>query len=160
MQWKGVRILYLEVLKGPLHVISFARDSSNPVQPQGQAQVQPGAIVRKVVELLSALPSAPSTLFAEDVAASGVSEEVSATRDFRVLLQAQLAGVLLSVILQLSLLGDSNLKLQLHDAGAEQLLCKLALGKSTHYHPELDPLATLMQNSRPDVHNKMIELYK
>ena len=99
------------------------------------------------------------SLFAEDVAASGLSEEVSATRDFRMLLQAQLAGVLLSIIMQLSLLGDRNLKLQLHD-GAEQLLCKLALGKSTHYHPELDPLATLMQNSRPDVHNKMIELYQ
>jgi len=122
--------------------------------------VQLEDIVRKVVELLSGPTSAPSTLFAEDVAASGVSEEVSATRDFRILLQAQLAGLLLSIILQLSLLGDSSLKLQLHDAGAEQLLCKLALGKSNHCHPELDPRANLMQNSRPDVHNKMIELYK
>ena len=163
MQWKGVRFLYLELAKSPLHAINFGRNSSDPVQPvdsdpaqpdEGQTQVLPGAVVRKIVDMLSNPVDHPDELFADDVARS--SAEAFAVET---VMQAQLAGMLLSIVLTLSLSVDSNLKRQLHDAGAGQLLCKLALGKTAHSHPE-DAQAQLVKDSRPEVYGKIQELYK
>ncbi len=125
-----MRILYLGLLKAPLNVHNFARNSLNRTQhPNATAPVEPGAVITKVVQLLRRPVQDLTLTFLADTAAAfpNNSKDATSSEEARAVMRTQFAGVLLSIVLQLSLADDNDLKRQLHDAGAEQLLCKLAL---------------------------------
>ncbi len=154
--------MYLELLKGHLNVLSFARESVNPTQhPAAATATEPGSVIRRLVQLLARPVQDPNITFAEDIAAAYPDNPEEATStEARTVMQTQLVGILLSIILQLSLADDSDLRHQLHEAGAELLLCKMAIGKTDHIHPDLEPQAKVISDARPDIHTKMIQLYR
>ena len=148
------------LLSDPLNVLNFARDSKNPCAPAvGGPPTAPGAVIKKIVQLLEHPIANPDAALRGDILFTFSSAEEVPVKE---VLQAQMAGMLLSILLQLSFADDVELKQQLLEAEALQLLCKLAIGKTDHYHPSVVPRADSVQVQllRPDVQAKLAELYK
>ena len=148
MQWKGVRLLHLKLQQGLSSATEFAE------QPECRAKID------VLVQLLASPTADPMTLFPLDVSAS-LSMHIG--RPPRLLIQqvmqAQMTGLLLGVLIQLALADSHCLAQHIYKVEGLQLLHDIAMARTQHAHPELQDASEVKQ-LRPDVHEKLFQLYR
>ena len=115
-------------------------------------------MIKLVVELLQQPLQHPEAVFCYEARDLYTRLPVESHRRLPVVMQAQLAGLLLSILLMLSLADNTELKQHLHHEHAEQLLLRLARNQTDHAHPYL--MMQVLQEERPDVLVKLTELYR
>ena len=150
MQWRGLQMLYLHLLKDPLNIEAFA----------SQSEVAPATVIKLVVELLQQVQPLqdPGKGLSEGVQNQQTTAPVETHLHLPSVMQAQLSGLLLSILLILSLSDNVRLKQLLHNAEAEQLLLKLARNETSNVHPYLRH--SILEKECPGVLSKLVELYR
>ncbi len=148
VQWKGARILYLKLAHDPKSIAEFAE------------QLECESCISKIVHMLEHLSKDPISVFALDVSASKSSIQIGRLTALATLvMQAQMTGLLLSMILQLALANSNSLTQHIYEAGGLTLLHLLAMDCTKHTHPEIDTVRSI-KLSRHDVHAKLAQLYR
>ena len=111
-----------------------------------------------LVQLLSKVAADPMAVFPLDVSVS-----MHIGRPPRPLIQqvmqAQMTGLLLSVFIQLALADSYCLAQHIYKTEGLQLLHDIAMARTQHAHPELQD-ASQVRRLRPDVHKKLLQLYR
>ncbi len=77
----------------------------------------------------------------------------------QLVMQNQMTGLLLSILLQLALADSHRLAQQIYKAEGLQLLHDTAMGCTDHAHPDSKAAGDVRQ-LRPDVHEKLVQLYR
>ena len=74
-------------------------------------------------------------------------------------MQAQMAGLVLGVFVQLALADSHCLAQHTYKVEGLQLLHDIAMARTEHSHPELQD-ASEVKRLRPDVHEKLFQIYR
>ena len=150
MQWRGLQMLYVHFLKDPLNIVAFA----------SQSEVEPAAVINLVVQLLQQgqLHEDPGNGFSDEMQNLQNTTPVESHLHLPSVLQAQLSGLALSILLILSLSDSVSLKQLLHEAEAEHLLLRLARNETSNAHPYLRH--KVLEKECPAVLSKLVELYR
>ena len=148
MQWKGARLLYIKLQQNGGSAAEFAS------QPKCRCKIV------TLVQLLSNPDPDPMAIFPLDVSAS-TSMLISRLPMSMVqrIMHAQMAGLLLGILIQLAFADSHCLAKYLYKAEALQLLHDIAMARSQHVHPDLQDSADIKQ-LRPDVHEKLVQIYR
>ena len=101
----------------------------------------------------------PISVFALDVSASNSIQIGRPASLVRSVLQAQMTGLLLSMILQLALADSDFLIQHIYKDGGLPLLHNLAMGCTDHVHPDTEAAGDI-KLLRRDVHAKLAQLYR
>lgn len=148
VQWKGARILYLKLAQDPKSIADFAE------------QLECESCISRIIHMLQHPSKAPISVFALDVSASKSFIQIGRLTALATLvMQAQMTGLLLSIILQLALADSNSLMQHTYEAGGLARLHLLAMDCTKHTHPEIDTL-TSIKLVRHDVHAKLAQLYR
>ena len=148
-QWRGVQMLYLYLLHDPLHILAFSKETAD----------LPPVAIRLILQLLQSPLANPEQVFPEDVQQARVRMPVDSGSHLPVI-QAQLAGLLLSILLVLCLADNAELKQLLHAEHVEDILLKLAWNQTANMHPYLKASVGILERDRPDVLSKLTALYR
>ena len=143
-------MLYVHLLKDPVNIVAFA----------SQSQVDPATVIKVVMNLLQNVQPVenPGDIFSEEMQHLQNSTPEASHPHLPCVIQAQLSGLLLSILLILSLSDNVSLKQLLYDAEAEQLLLKLARNETNNVHPYLRH--RILEQECPGVLSKLVELYR
>ncbi len=147
VQWKGARILYLKLAQDPTSFAEFAE------------QLECQSCISKIIHMLKNPSKDPISVFALDVSASKSTQISRCTSMVRSVMQAQMARLLLSIILQLALADSVSLIQHIYKAGGLPLLRSLAMDLSEHTHPETEA-AVDIKLLRQDIRAKLAQLYR
>ncbi len=147
VQWKGARILYLKLAQDPKSIAEFAE------------QLECQSCISKMIHMLENPSKDPISTFALDVFASKSIQIGRPASLVRSVMQAQMTGLLLSMILQLALSDSNSLTQHIYDAGGLPLLHTLAMDCTEHTHPEIEAAGSI-KLLRRDVHAKLAQLYR
>ena len=147
-------MLYLHLLKDPLNIEAFA----------SQTEVEPDTVIKLVIQLLQLVQplEAPGNGFSEEIQNLQTTTHVESHPHLPSVMQAQLSGLLLSILLILSLSDNVSLKQLLHNAEAEQLLLKLARNEAETRQSNVHPYLRhpVLEKECPGVLSKLVELYR
>ena len=124
VQWKGARILYLKLAQDPKSIADFAE------------QLECQSCISKILHMLGYPSTDPISVFARDVSASKSIQSSRHASLLRSVMQAQMTGLLLSMVLQLALADSNSLIQHTCEVGGLQLLLILAVGLFEPTHPE------------------------
>jgi len=147
VQWKGARILYLKLAQDPKSIAEFAE------------QLECQSCISKILHMLENPSKDPISDFALDVSASNSIQIGRPASLVRSVLQAQMTGLLLSMILQLALADSDFLIQHIYKDGGLPLLHNLAMGCTDHVHPDTEAAGDI-KLLRRDVHAKLAQLYR
>lgn len=148
VQWKGARILYLKLAQDPKSIAEFAE------------QLECQSCISKILHMLENPSKDPISVFALDVSASKSSTQIGRLIALATLvMQAQMTGLLLSMILQLALADSDFLIQHIYKDGGLPLLHNLAMGCTDHVHPDTEAAGDI-KLLRRDVHAKLAQLYR
>ncbi len=147
VQWKGARILYLKLAQDPKSIAEFAE------------QLECQSCISKILHMLENPSKDPISVFALDVSASNSIQIGRPASLVRSVLQAQMTGLLLSMILQLALADSDFLIQHIYKDGGLPLLHNLAMGCTDHVHPDTEAAGDI-KLLRRDVHAKLAQLYR
>ncbi|DBA74909.1 TPA: hypothetical protein ACH3X2_009239 [Trebouxia sp. C0005] len=98
----------------------------------------------------------PISIFAPHFSARQIGRPTSMVR---AVMQAQMTGLLLSLILQLALADSNSLTQHIYNAGGLSLLHNLAMDCTDLIHPETEAAGSI-RLLHPDVHAKLAQLYR
>lgn len=147
-QWKGARILYLKLAQDPKSIADFAK------------QLECESCISRIINMLQHPSKDPISVFALDVSSSKSSTQFGRLIALATLvMQAQMTGVLLSIILQLALADSNSLMQHMYEAGGLAPLHLLAMDCTKHTHPDIDTVRSI-KLARHDVHAKLAQLYR
>ena len=143
-----MRLLHLKLQQGLSRATEFAE------QPECRDKID------VLVQLLANPTADPMTLFPLDVSAS-LSMHIGRPPRLMIqqVMQAQMTGLVLGVLLQLALADSHCLAQHIYKVEGLQLLHDIAMARTHHTHPELQD-ANEIKQLRPDVHEKLFQLYR
>ena len=148
VQWKGARILYLKLAQDPKSIAEFAE------------QLERESCISKIIHMLGHPCKDPISInvFAVDISASKSVHSSRPASMLEPVLEAQMTGLLLSMILQLALADSIPLIQHIYEAEGLLLLHVLAMDPFQHAHPETT--ARSIKLLRHDVYAKLAQLYR
>ena len=117
--------------------------------------------IKTLVQLLANSPDVdPISCFPLDVSGS-TSLHIGRPpkRLIQQVMQAQMTGLILGVLVQLALADIYSLAHHIYDVEGLQLLHDIAMARTQHAHPELQD-ATEVKQLRPDVPKKLCQVYR
>lgn len=123
-----------------------------------QSQVKPAAVIKIIVDLLQQPLEEFGKDLSQEIEHLQTVIPVGSHPQLPRAVQAQLHGLLLSILLLLSLSDNVSLKQHLHEANVEQLLLKLARNETSNVHPYLRHCT--LEEECPNVLSKLAELYR
>ena len=151
LQWQGARLLYVVFLLRPDDVQKFAHSSTC---------MDKRRVINSLLQLLRTPFPEPLPFFVScvpDGVPPDLSSKLSAMAGMQLVEQAQMRGLLLGVLLQLSLADSFVLKCQLFCCDVPQVLLQFAALSASH---PAGACSELVKQLRPDVHAKAIDLHR
>lgn len=147
-QWRAVRLLHIKLQQGPRSTAEFAE------LPECRSKID------ILVQLLATPAADPISHFPLDVSASTSIHIGRPPRSLiQQVMQAQMTGLLLGVLIQLALADSYCLAQHIYKVEGLQLLHDIAMARTQHAHPELQD-ANEIKRLRPDVHEKLLQVYR